>query len=65
MRKLDLPIVSKGNFYRPNNVNFSHLRVQTRSIIARMQLRIAIEELYMAIYAPYSICEGNGCDTSE
>ena len=37
-RKLDLPIGSKGDYYHPDNVNFFHPRVQTRSATTRVQL---------------------------
>ena len=38
-RKLDLPIGSEGDSHRPDKVNFSHPRVQTRSASARVQLQ--------------------------
>jgi len=34
-RKLDMPIGSEGDSHRPDKVNFSHPRVQTRSAAAR------------------------------
>jgi hypothetical protein len=36
-RKLDLPPGDDGNFHRPNKVNFSQPRVQTRSITAHAE----------------------------
>ena len=42
--KLNLLIGSEGDFHRPNKVNLSHPRVQTRSATTRMQLGIIAEE---------------------
>jgi hypothetical protein len=65
-RKLDLPIGSEGDSHRPDKLNYSQPRVQTRSTKARVEDSTAMPtaEVPLEVLHVTSVLESD-CNTSE